>query len=107
MARDLKSGGELLVDALRVHGCDHVFCVPGESYLAVLDALDQLQAEHPREDHRFTLHHFAQARPAELDRLAAAGALVSANVYYNYFMADIYAERGLGLPREPRAGAVR
>jgi acetolactate synthase-1/2/3 large subunit len=39
MARDLKSGGELLVDALRVHGCDHVFCVPGESYLAVLDAL--------------------------------------------------------------------
>ncbi len=36
---ELKSGGELLVDALRVHGADHVFCVPGESYLAVLDAL--------------------------------------------------------------------
>ena len=36
---DLKSGGELLVEALRVHGADHVFCVPGESYLAVLDAL--------------------------------------------------------------------
>jgi acetolactate synthase-1/2/3 large subunit len=28
-----------LVDALLAHGCDHVFCVPGESYLAVLDAL--------------------------------------------------------------------
>jgi acetolactate synthase-1/2/3 large subunit len=36
---DLKSGGELVVEALRVHGVDHVFCVPGESYLAVLDAL--------------------------------------------------------------------
>ena len=28
-----------LVDALLVHDVDHVFCVPGESYLAVLDAL--------------------------------------------------------------------
>ena len=36
---ELRSGGELLVEALRVHGADHVFCVPGESYLAVLDAL--------------------------------------------------------------------
>ena len=37
--QELKSGGQLLVDALRMHGADHVFCVPGESYLAVLDAL--------------------------------------------------------------------
>ena len=28
-----------MVDALQVHGVDTVFCVPGESYLAVLDAL--------------------------------------------------------------------
>ncbi|SHL41938.1 acetolactate synthase-1/2/3 large subunit [Roseibium suaedae] len=34
-----KSGGQLLVDALETHGADRVFCVPGESYLAVLDAL--------------------------------------------------------------------
>ncbi|HEX9769107.1 MAG TPA: thiamine pyrophosphate-binding protein, partial [Kiloniellales bacterium] len=36
---ELRSGGQLVVEALRVHGADHVFCVPGESYLAVLDAL--------------------------------------------------------------------
>jgi acetolactate synthase-1/2/3 large subunit len=35
----LRSGGQILVDALRTHGVDAVFCVPGESYLAVLDAL--------------------------------------------------------------------
>jgi acetolactate synthase-1/2/3 large subunit len=35
----LRPGGEILVDALRIHGVDTVFCVPGESYLAVLDAL--------------------------------------------------------------------
>ena len=32
-------GGHLLVDALRTHGVDMVFGVPGESYLAVLDGL--------------------------------------------------------------------
>jgi acetolactate synthase-1/2/3 large subunit len=34
-----RTGGQVLVDALRIHGVDTVFCVPGESYLAVLDAL--------------------------------------------------------------------
>lgn len=32
-------GGHLLVDQLLAHGVKHVFCVPGESYLAVLDGL--------------------------------------------------------------------
>ena len=34
-----RTGGEVLVDALKGHGVETVFCVPGESYLAVLDAL--------------------------------------------------------------------
>jgi acetolactate synthase I/II/III large subunit len=34
-----RTGGEALVEALKVHGATHAFCVPGESYLAVLDAL--------------------------------------------------------------------
>ncbi|HEY7689707.1 MAG TPA: thiamine pyrophosphate-binding protein [Dongiaceae bacterium] len=34
-----RSGGQILVDQLKIHGVDHAFCVPGESYLAVLDAL--------------------------------------------------------------------
>ena len=33
------SGGQLLVNALKTHGVQRVFCVPGESYLPVLDAL--------------------------------------------------------------------
>jgi len=32
-------GGHILVDQLSAHGVEHVFCVPGESYLAVLDGL--------------------------------------------------------------------
>jgi acetolactate synthase-1/2/3 large subunit len=33
------NGGRLLVDCLIVQGCDRIFAVPGESFLAVLDAL--------------------------------------------------------------------
>jgi acetolactate synthase-1/2/3 large subunit len=34
-----RSGGQLVVDALQVHGVELIFGVPGESYLPVLDAL--------------------------------------------------------------------
>jgi acetolactate synthase I/II/III large subunit len=39
MTQNLRSGGQILVDALQVHGVDTAFGVPGESYLDVLDAL--------------------------------------------------------------------
>ncbi len=35
----MKTGGQLIVDALEANSVDSIFCVPGESYLAVLDAL--------------------------------------------------------------------
>ena len=35
----LKTGGELVAKALAANGVRHIYCVPGESYLAVLDAL--------------------------------------------------------------------
>lgn len=35
---ETRSGGQILVDALRIHGVERVFGVPGESYLAALDA---------------------------------------------------------------------
>ena len=45
-----RSGGKVLVDQLLIHGADSGYCVPGESYLEVLDALyDQRE--------RFTLYN--------------------------------------------------
>ena len=41
MTQTLRSGGQILVDALKVHGTDTAFGVPGESYLDVLDALHE------------------------------------------------------------------
>ncbi|WP_046864220.1 thiamine pyrophosphate-binding protein [Microvirga massiliensis] len=39
MTTQSRNGGRILVDQLLAHGVDNIFCVPGESYLAVLDAL--------------------------------------------------------------------
>ena len=39
MTHPSRTGGQILVDALHVHGVDTAFGVPGESYLDVLDAL--------------------------------------------------------------------
>ena len=39
MAANTRTGGEVLADALLIHGVEMAFCVAGESYLALLDAL--------------------------------------------------------------------
>src|SRR3954465_6169899 len=45
MTPKARSGGQLLVDQLVIHGADHLFCVPGESYLAALDAMHDASIE--------------------------------------------------------------
>ena len=39
----MRTGGEILVANLLAQGATHAFCVPGESYLAVLDALYEVR----------------------------------------------------------------
>ena len=34
-----RTGAQILVDCLQVQNVEHIFLVPGESYLSVLDAL--------------------------------------------------------------------
>ena len=41
----IRTGGQLLVDQLKIHRIDTAFCVPGESFLAVLDALYDARGE--------------------------------------------------------------
>ncbi len=40
-----RTGGQVLIDQLVIHGVDHLFCVPGESYLAALDAMHDASVE--------------------------------------------------------------
>lgn len=58
-----RTGGRLIVEALHAHGVDRVFCVPGESFLEVLDALhDQKEI-----DLVVAKHEGAAANMAEAD----------------------------------------
>jgi len=58
-----RTGGQVLVAALRDQGVDRVYCVPGESYLPVLDALH----DHPEIAVVSARHEGGAANMAEAD----------------------------------------
>ena len=66
---------------------------------AVLVALEAAQAEKPRFDHRFFMHHVGFHSAAQTARIAALGAHASVNPYYIHALADDYARFGLGAER--------
>ena len=68
----------------------------------VLDTLEGLENQKPRADHRFTIEHYGYANDGANRRVAALGALVSANPFYLYDLGDKYAEEGLGHDRAAR-----
>src|ERR1700709_995067 len=45
MSSNDRTGARILVDQLVAQGVQHVFCVPGESYLSVLDAFHDASIE--------------------------------------------------------------
>ena len=64
-----------------------------------LDVLETLQWERPRFNHGFTLEHFGYSTPEQVQRAAALGANVSANVYYLHELSDMYARDSVGYER--------
>lgn len=56
-----RTGARILVDQLLVHGVDTVFCVPGESYLGVLDALRDAPIRLVAARHEAAAAHMADA----------------------------------------------
>lgn len=80
------------------------------SAAALVDILRRLQQQKPRVDHRFTLEHFAYATEDQIRQMHALGMQVSANPYYQYILADVYADEWLGEDRARSMvplGAVR
>lgn len=65
----------------------------------VLGILEKLNAEHPREDHRCVIVHFANSTEDQVARIKRLGAIVSANPYYPVGFADKFGEFGLGPQR--------
>jgi len=64
-----------------------------------LQVLEQNMRRNPRNNHRTTLVHFGFATTQQVQRIAALGAIVSANPYYTVALADRYGEVGIGPER--------
>ena len=82
-----------------------------KSTQALIDIVARLQQQKPRFDHRTLLEHFLYAKEDQMVKMAALGMGVSANPYYQYILADMYAENWLGEDRgrnmSPLAGVQR
>ncbi len=70
-----------------------------EAIDASLNALAQLQAWHPRFDHRFTIEHYCISTPEQARRLKALGGLASVNNYFVHYRSILHSEHGYGPDR--------
>lgn len=77
----------------------HVHCTGDLGVELSLSTLELLQWERPRFDHRFTFEHFGISSAQQVERIARAGGLVSAQVYYVYELSRAFANNTLGYER--------
>lgn len=69
----------------------------------LIEIMKRRQAEYPREDHRFTIVHFANSTDQQVKELKKLGAIISVNPYYVTGFGQRFGEVGLG---EERAQAM-
>ena len=77
----------------------HVHCTGDMGVQLAIDVLEKLQWERPRFDHRFTIEHFGLSTPEQVQKLAALGAIVSANIYYVHELGEKYWAESVGHER--------
>lgn len=77
----------------------HVHCTGDMGLQLAIDVLEKLQWERPRFDHRFTIEHFGLSNPEQVQKLAALGAIVSANIYYVHELGEKYWAESIGYER--------
>ncbi len=64
-----------------------------------LGALAELQKEHPRFDHRFTVEHYTMSTPMQARRLKALGGVASVNVYFIHYRSLLHRIHSYGPDR--------
>lgn len=84
----------------------HVHVNGDAGVAATLDILDRLENRQPRADHRFTLHHIGFATNDQFRRASRLGVVISAQPFYLWALADIYALRGLGGDRASQMSRI-
>ena len=71
-----------------------------------LNALDALQKEHPRFDHRFSIEHYSISNPMQARRVKALGAVASVNVYFIHYRSLLHRTHAYGPDRAETVGRV-
>jgi predicted amidohydrolase YtcJ len=66
---------------------------------ATLAALEAVQRDKPRVDHRFYMHHVGYCSSQQAERMGTLGAHASVNPYFIYALADDFSRFGLGPER--------
>jgi predicted amidohydrolase YtcJ len=69
-----------------------------------LDALAELQKEHPRFDHRFSLEHYSMSNPMQARRIKALGAVASVNAYFIHYRSLLHRTHSYGPDRAETVG---
>lgn len=65
----------------------------------LIEIMKRRQAEYPREDHRFTIVHFANSTDEQVKQLKELGAIISVNPYYVTGFSERFGQVGLGEER--------
>ncbi len=65
----------------------------------LINIVMKLQQQKPRMNHRTVLEHFMDAKEDQIQRMSDLGMAISANPYYQFILADMYAENWLGEDR--------
>lgn len=65
----------------------------------VLETLEKMQNAYPRFGLKFVIEHFGISTPEQVERIAALGAVVSANVYYVHELGERYWKDLIGYER--------
>ncbi|WP_374818859.1 amidohydrolase [Brucella grignonensis] len=84
----------------------HAHANGDETVDATLNALAQLQQEHPRFDHRFTIEHYCLSTPDQARRLKALGGMASVNIYFVHYRGQLHSEQGYGPDRAETTGRL-
>ena len=69
-----------------------------------LNALDELQKEHPRFDHRFSVEHYSMSNPMQARRVKALGAVASVNAYFIHYRSLLHRTHAYGPDRAETVG---
>ncbi len=90
---------KILVDVWNTGKQVHVHCTGDKAHEKLVDIVEKAYNQKPLADHRMVFHHYGFTTNEVARKIAKVGCVVSANPYYNFLVADVYATDLMGFDR--------